>query len=242
MTLKLESLARPRTHELVVEKLREEIFAGRLAAGDRLPGERQLSEMLDVSRPSVREALRMLQAQEIIESHPGTGPRSGLIVTTNPGRALRELISIHVALNSYSRQDLAQARLALEEQALRMLCDKPGESNEDLLQQSSELVAAMDQPDLTPEQFHAIDTDFHISLVSATESRLLIDLMLALREAVRVRLLASYAERPDWEDYVRRLYVEHKSILDAVKDRDAERAVQEIRHHLADSGKRLDEE
>jgi DNA-binding GntR family transcriptional regulator len=41
---------------------------------------------------------------------------------------------------------------------------------------------------------------------------------------------------------VRRLYVEHKSILDAVKDRDAERAVQEIRHHLADSGKRLDEE
>lgn len=239
MTLKLESLSRPRTHELVVEKLRDEIFAGRLKAGDRLPGERQLSEMLDVSRPSVREALRVLQAQEIIESHPGTGPRSGLIVTTNPGRALRELLSIHVALNSYSKLDLAQARLALEEQAIRMLCD---ESRPGLLNNSTDLVKSMSLPDLTPEQFHALDTDFHCSLVAATESRMLIDLMLALREAVRVQLLTSYAKRTDWKDYVQRLYVEHDNILAAVKDGDADRAVHEIRAHLSASSERSDQQ
>jgi DNA-binding FadR family transcriptional regulator len=189
MTLKLESLARPRTHELVVEKLREEIFAGRLTAGDRLPGERQLSERLDVSRPSVREALRMLQAQEIIESHPGTGPRSGLIVTANPGRALQDLVSIHVALHSYTGDDLTQARLAIEEQALRILCE---ESDHARLDKAEALVDAMRQPGLTPEQFHSLDTDFHLSLVAATGSNLLNDFMLALREAVRVRLLAPY--------------------------------------------------
>lgn len=236
MTIKLESLTRPSTHELVVDRLRQEIYEGRLRAGDRLPGERQLSEMLDVSRPSVREALRVLQAQEILESHPGTGPRSGLIVAANPGRALRDLVSIHVALHSYSSDDITQARLAIEERALRLLCAEEDHSRLDAVEQ---IVDAMRQPDLTPELFHSLDTDFHLSLVAATGSNLLHDFMVALREAVRARLLTHYAERPDWPDYVLRLYEEHRSILEKVRARDLDGAVEEIRFHLSAAGSRV---
>ena len=57
----------------VVEQLREAIYSGRVRPGQRLPGERQLSEELGVGRPTLREALRSLEAVGIIDVRPGKG-------------------------------------------------------------------------------------------------------------------------------------------------------------------------
>ena len=80
--LHLEPLVRAKTYELVVRRIKEEIFAGRLKPGDRLPGERELSQQLQVSRPSVREAVRILQAMEVVRSRPGAGAGSGMTIAT----------------------------------------------------------------------------------------------------------------------------------------------------------------
>src|SRR5690242_14132312 len=59
-------ISRRKTYELVAERLLEEIGAGRLKPGDRLPTERELTQSYGVGRSSVREALRMLESQGLV--------------------------------------------------------------------------------------------------------------------------------------------------------------------------------
>ncbi|MQA02449.1 MAG: FCD domain-containing protein [Streptosporangiales bacterium] len=212
----------------MVRRIQEEILAGRLRPGDRLPGERQLSEVLQVSRPSVREAVRVLQALEIVRSRPGTGPDSGLIVSTEPVRALSDLLRLHVALTSYSVADVLQVRMSLEDQAVRLLA-----ASEDVdTTRLRELLAEMSVPGLDPDTFHQLDTDFHLELARATGNDLLADLMQALREAVRQTMLDAFLAHPDWDSWVDELVDEHRAIFAAVSDGDGETAARLIREHI----------
>ena len=63
---------RERTHELVLRRIEADLSEGRVSLGDRLPGERGMAENLGVSRASVREAIRVLEAMGIVlEDRPG---------------------------------------------------------------------------------------------------------------------------------------------------------------------------
>src|SRR5438270_396880 len=64
---------RTRSFDDVLDQLREAILSGRIRPGDRLPGERQLCESFGVGRPTLREALRSLEATGLIEVRPGKG-------------------------------------------------------------------------------------------------------------------------------------------------------------------------
>lgn len=229
VTLKLEPLERAKTYELVVRKIKDEIFAGRLRPGDRLPGERQLSEQLQVSRPSVREAVRILEAMEIVRSRPGTGPSSGLIVSTEPSRALSDLLRLHVALSSYSMPDVLQVRLALEEQSVRRLADHIAETDTSRVQETLEKMAG---PDLDRGMFHDLDTEFHIELARCSDNTLLADLMSALRDAVRRPMAEAFDNDPDWAARVKELVDEHAEIFEAVSSGDSDRAAALMRQHI----------
>src|SRR5664280_1856442 len=61
-------VSRVRTYELVLERIEAQIVSGSLRAGERLPPERELAELLGVSRPAVREALRVLESQGAVRS------------------------------------------------------------------------------------------------------------------------------------------------------------------------------
>lgn len=229
MSLRLDPLDRAKTYELVVRRIKEEILAGRLKPGDRLPGERQLSESLQVSRPSIREAVRVLQALEIVRSRPGTGPDSGLVISTEPARALSDLLRLHVALTSYSVADVLNVRMALEEQAVRLLASRSKEIDTGRF---TELLDEMSQPGLDPHTFHQLDTDFHLELARATDNRLLADLMQALRDAVRQTMLDAFLPRPAWDSWVVELVEEHRAIFDAASRGDGDTAARLIREHI----------
>ncbi len=77
-----------KAHEVVMTWVTDELSSGRLRIGDRLPGERALAETLGVSRASLREALRVLEALGAIRSSTGSGPNAGTIVTAAPEQAL----------------------------------------------------------------------------------------------------------------------------------------------------------
>ena len=76
-------VARSRSYELVVDQIEEQILAGTLHVGDRLPGERDLAQHLQVSRAAVREAIRTLEAQGVVRSGVGSGKDAGTIVAIN---------------------------------------------------------------------------------------------------------------------------------------------------------------
>jgi len=71
-----EPVGRVPTYELVLRRIEEQLLSRSLRPGDKLPPERELATMLGASRPAVREALRVLQAQGILRSSVGTRPRA----------------------------------------------------------------------------------------------------------------------------------------------------------------------
>lgn len=227
--LRLEPLARAKTYELVVRQIKEEIFAGRLRPGDRLPGERQLSEQLQVSRPSVREAVRILQAMEVVRSRPGAGPGSGMVVATAPGRALSDLLRLHVAVSSYSMSDVVRVRMALEDRSVRRLAQRFAEVD---TAEVRETLAQMASPGLDRETFHDLDTEFHLALARCADNALLADLMSALRDAVRRPMATAFGDAADWDDRVPELVREHELIFTAIAAGDPDAAAELMRAHV----------
>ena len=229
MNLRLDPVDRAKTYELVVRRIQEEILAGRLRPGDRLPGERQLSESLQVSRPAIREAIRVLQALEVVRNRPGAGPASGLVVSTEPAKALSDLLRMHVALTSYSVADVLRVRMALEEQAVRLLASRSEEINADRL---TELLDRMSEPNLDPHAFHDLDAEFHLEIARAADNQLLADLMQALRDAVRQTMLDAYLAPPEWDSWVGELVEEHRAIFEAASRGEGDEAARLIREHI----------
>lgn len=229
MNLRLDPVDRAKTYELVVRRIQEEILAGRLRPGDRLPGERQLSESLQVSRPAVREAIRVLQALEVVRTRPGVGPSSGLIVSTEPAKALSDLLRMHVALTSYSVGDVIRVRIALEEQAVKLLASRGEGTHTERL---TELLDRMSEPGLAPQNFHDLDTEFHLEIARAADNQLLADLMQALRDAVRQTMLDAYLGPPEWDSWVGELVGEHRAIFEAARCGEGDEAARLIREHI----------
>lgn len=229
MVLELVPVERVRTHELVVRQITAEIFAGRLRPGDRLPGERQLSEQLRVSIPSVREAVRILQALEIVRRCPGTGADSGLVVSAQPSLALTELLGMHVALSNYSVAEVMGVRIALETQSVRRIADRLGDVD---LAEIEATLRRMSDPGLPRGTFHDLDTDFHLALARCSDNPLLADLMAALRASVRRPMDEAFAGDGRWADRQRVLVREHREIFEAVRDGDATLAVRLLVGHI----------
>jgi GntR family transcriptional regulator, transcriptional repressor for pyruvate dehydrogenase complex len=108
-----------RTHERVLAHLEDGIAAGRWPLGARLPGERALAEELGVSRPSVREAMRILEALGLVRSGVGSGPDAGAIVVDRPAAGLGTAVRLHVATGTLPVTDVVATRAALETWAMR---------------------------------------------------------------------------------------------------------------------------
>ena len=99
-------------YEAIVEQIEAAIEGGEFQPGDRLPGERKLMADFSVSRATIREALRVLQATGVIESRPGD-PRGPVISAFSP-RLLEKSLSQISRHGGSSRVELLQFRLFLE--------------------------------------------------------------------------------------------------------------------------------
>src|SRR5690349_13603875 len=103
-----------RTHQLVLHWIENELSAGRLAVGGRLPAERSLAEQLKVSRTSVREAIRVLEAMGVVRAGVGSGPEAGTVVISDPATALGSALRLHVATRHLPVADIVETRVLLE--------------------------------------------------------------------------------------------------------------------------------
>lgn len=99
-------------YEAIVDQVEEALRTGALKAGDRLPSERQMMEDFSVSRTTVREALKVLQATGAVSSRPGD-PRGPIVTTYSPELLEKSLVRM-ASLTTVSRVELLQFRLILE--------------------------------------------------------------------------------------------------------------------------------
>jgi DNA-binding FadR family transcriptional regulator len=217
------------THLQVLRQIEERILDGRLRPGDRLPGERDLGDLLGVSRGSVREALRVLRAMGIVSSGAGRGPDSGSIVAGEPTNALSDLLRLHLALSRFDLDDLVDTRIQLEGHAADLAA---GRADQESLARLGELVDAMSDPQLPAGDFHALDTEFHVLIGVASGNRLLGVLMQGLRDSVEREMVLASEGVSEWGPVARRLHREHEEILRRICDGDGAEAARLLDRHI----------
>jgi len=220
----------PRAYDVVLDWLEDALRDGDLHAGDQLPGERELSARLGVSRAAVREALRVLEALGAVVQRTGSGPSAGTTLVAAPADALTRFLRLHVQLASIDLPDVIRARIALERESARLAAVHADAADLDEL---DSLVRAMGASDVAADAFNELDTAFHIAIARATASPLVSELTIALRAAMRPNLLAALAGEPDLGGVERRLHEEHAGIRDAIRARDPDRAAVLVDEHIA---------
>lgn len=220
---------RSRAYELVIAAVEEQIAAGSLSVGDRLPGERELAGLLGVSRAAVREAMRALEAFGVVRAGVGVGRDSGTILTAMSSESLTQFLRLHVALANFPMPDVIEARVMLERWSARLAARSATGEDKDAL---TELVARMDAPDIDRQTFNELDTQFHVALAEAGRNRLVADLTTAIRGSMRRPILRSFQENPDWETVRARLHGGHREVLDAILAGDGARAADVLEEHI----------
>jgi GntR family transcriptional repressor for pyruvate dehydrogenase complex len=233
-TEKWQPVPRVRTYELVLQRIESQIVSGELRAGERLPPERELAELLGVSRPAVREALRVLEAQGAVRSQVGNGPDSGTTIDRVPRDALARLLRLHVALGSFPLEDVVETRVTLERSIAVLACRNAKPAN---LARMRAALLAMDASEVDLEVFNERDTEFHVALADAGDNRLMSDMTRAIRESVRMPILTAMTAMPETGKRGRRriidgLRADHHAIFMAVEARQAEQAADLLESHI----------
>ena len=217
-----------RTHQLVLHWIEDQLSTGHLAVGGRLPAERSLAEQLNVSRTSVREAIRILEAMGVVRSGVGSGPDAGTVVISDPAAALGSALRLHVATQHLPVADIVETRVLLESwAAARARRDAPQ------LDDAATLLAAMDAPEGLPVgEFLALDVRFHLALANAAGNAVVSAMMGSLRESIQGYAAELTGNLPDWNATATRLRTEHHAILAAVRNGDGGKAAELVAAHI----------
>ncbi|MCQ6273091.1 FCD domain-containing protein [Pseudarthrobacter sp. R1] len=216
-----------KTHQLVLSWIENELSEGRLAVGGRLPAERSLAEQLKVSRTSVREAIRILEAMGVVRAGVGSGPEAGTVVISDPTAALGSALRLHVATQHLPVADIVETRVLLESWAVSHA--KPDSPE---LAGASRLLEKMDAEGVEVDEFLALDVRFHLALADAAGNAVVSAMMGSLRESITGYASRLTANLPDWDATAARLRTEHHDILAAVQNNDGERAAKLVAAHI----------
>jgi GntR family transcriptional repressor for pyruvate dehydrogenase complex len=121
-----------RTFDEAAERVRNLLFDGTLRPGDRLPAERELSAMLGISRPALREALRALETGGLLEMRPGKN--GGTFITGGKASVVSGAMSDLLRLGSVSIAELFEARQWIQGAIVRAACERLTDAQIDALE------------------------------------------------------------------------------------------------------------
>jgi GntR family transcriptional regulator, transcriptional repressor for pyruvate dehydrogenase complex len=213
-------------YERVFGFIREQLLNGRLRIGDRLLPERELALKLGVSRPVIREVLRALAAMGIIEIRHGHGS-----VVRQPDFAqFSEMFTLMLSQHADAVEDIMQARIAIERQAIRLACERATLADTDRLEAAIGAIAATVSDPLAGGE---ADFSFHTALVEAAHSPTLSSLYAAISTLLKRSHLERRARINSLEGIDRYLIDHHREVLAALSQRDADSADRLLMHHFA---------
>ncbi|WBU37482.1 FadR/GntR family transcriptional regulator [Homoserinibacter sp. YIM 151385] len=217
-----------RAHEQVMAQIEQRILDGELAAGDHLPNERDLSAMLGVSRPSLRESLRVFEALGIVEIR--RGGEGGSVLAGEPGPAFVNLLKLQLALGQFSPHDVLDTRVALETWSCHEAARRATPEDHAAL---AAILDEMDDPEISAGEFNRLDAAFHVLIAEASTNALSAHLMQSLRIAINRQMIDAYARLDDWRETAKTVRAEHRRILELIRQRDSAGASDAVRDHIA---------
>ncbi|MEI6874014.1 MAG: FCD domain-containing protein [Spirochaetota bacterium] len=199
----------------------QHILDNGLKAGDALPSEIQLAENLGVGRSSIREAVKKLQSLGIVEVRHGTG----LFVRESNFDPLREIVGYVIRFNTRALEELGEIRFLLEGAAIEEVVSLIGPGD---IQRLEDVLAAWRIADQEGKACDDLDNQFHHILYSPLGNNMLLMLLEEFWTVfAQVDDPLLHEEKPTGEELEN-----HRSILEAVKARDADLAGRRLRSHF----------
>lgn len=220
----IQNIQLPKSSSLLSDRLRDMIRRGELTIGDMLPSERNLVTETGLSRGSVREALRTLEAEGLLETVRG---RSGGTRVAAPQRgALTRSVELFVRANSVSPTALLDCRAAVEPMLARLAAkhrtDEEMEELETLHQRFKDAIEEL-------PKYRAINYRWHQRIAYSSRNEPLIALIDAILTAA---LEASTYDRVTTPENRRIAIAGHDRVMTALRVRDAEGAAAAMEEHL----------
>jgi GntR family transcriptional regulator, transcriptional repressor for pyruvate dehydrogenase complex len=219
----LEPVKRSRIYEHIVEQIHALIREGRWAPGDQIPPERELAERFRVSRTSVREALRALEMQGVIESRQG----GGTFVRTSDTEALVPPLAAAILRGRREMAEVLEVRELIEPGIARLAARRATAEHvtelENLVRRQRECIE-------NGLPFIDEDTAFHYTLARAADNHILLRLHNVILDVLR-ESRQSYLHVPDRPQTSLR---GHEVILGAIKKEDAEAAYRASLAHITE--------
>ena len=163
-------------YQLVIDYVRGEVVQGNLKPGDRLPGERELAELLGISRNSVREGLRILENMGITSSQHGAGH----YISLNFDEPMTETLSLIYTMKGMGRDDLTQFRYCLEREAMHLAVDYASEQQKIMIGKHLEALLSAE----TEKDRYEHDMALHMTLIEASRNDYLITTYRALTNVI----------------------------------------------------------
>ncbi|MEV5890551.1 FadR/GntR family transcriptional regulator [Nonomuraea fuscirosea] len=239
---RFEPVRAVRAYERVVEQVEEAIESGALTPGGRLPSERELMVQFSVSRSTVREALRVLQARGLVRSRPGD-PNGAEVLPFTPA-ALHKSMTTLARVEELSLAELVQFRMVLDSAAILLAARL---RTEEQLAEMRAAVAAMrealemdpagdagDAGDGGADAFGAADLAFHDAVARASGNKL-IEICTDVVRSIVLKLIAGrIADEPDRGALMRRSIRNHEEVVAAMRAGDGPLAARLSRKAMYD--------
>ncbi len=196
---------------------------GALKPGDRLPPERELALQLDVSRASVREAMRLLDMKGLVVIRPG----AGTFITEDAIEAIVQAFSSLLDDDAGAARDVFEMRLLLEPHVVSLAADRATERD---IRRMAEILDGQEAEIAAGGMGVEFDTEFHAAIAAATKNTALI----AVTQAIAGILNESREDSLLSADRSRLSLQSHRQILSAIERRTPLEAEESMRSHIAD--------
>ena len=222
-----EPVAQEKLSHGVIRQIEELILRGILRPGERLPSERELSDRMGVSRPSLREALGDLQTRGLLSPKAGSGVFVADVLGNAFSPALIDLFSSHdSAVFDYIAFRRDMEGLAAERAA--HLGSDTDLKTIDAIFQKMEAAQAKRNPE---EEAH-LDADFHLAIIEASHNIIMLHMMRSMYDLLRTGVF--YNRSVMFKQRMTRdhLLDQHRAINDALQSRDPSAARAAVAKHL----------
>lgn len=210
-------LFEPINHEsvadAVIHQIENLIISGVLKEGQRLPPEREMSELLDVSRPKLREALKSLEKRQLIRVQHGGGSYIAPLMGAAMSDALIELYSRHAS----AFFDYLEYRREQEGFAAQLAAERSTDSDKEILEYiMTQMVQAHEQADEASAK--QLDMDFHCAVVDASHNATLMHMMTSIYDLTKRGVFYNRNYLRTIDTHGDMLLQQHRAIGDAILD------------------------
>jgi GntR family transcriptional repressor for pyruvate dehydrogenase complex len=227
----LKPVEKQRVAEEIVEQLRELILTGQYAPGSKLPPERELAKRLGVNRASLREALKKLEHLGLVRIRQGDGTRVQNFMETGGIELVSHLLPLATTTHPGIIRDMLEFRQIFGRETARLAAQRAaGEHIQAMKDLSAKLTEELALPDL-----FELDFEFYVVMTGGAGNQVMGLLINTVRDAVKsytsvlMHLIAPVVE-------VRR---HHQELIDAITNRDADRAARVADEYLASGARRV---